>query len=124
MHEFLFLALLSWALVLIAVILMSGAYRKFLDGKLKSLLGWILAAFWFMALPYTSFILRDADLLNSYVEEISYFIYFCMIVVSLCLTKGALELVEFSNVYGFADVKKRFENQQTQKGKKRKKKGG
>jgi len=120
MYGFLFLALLSWALVVIAVILMTGAYRKFLGGQFKSMLGWILVAFWFMAVPYTAFILRDAHLLDSFGDEISYFIYLCMIVVSVFLVKGAVALVEFSNAFGFADVKEKMAERR--EGKKTKKK--
>lgn len=115
MHEFLFFAFLSWAIVLIAVILMTGAYRKFLDGQLKSILRWIILAMWFMAVPYTIFILRDAHFLDGLGEEISYIIYGFMIITSIFLIKGALSLVEFSNVFGFADLKKRFIEKKKQK---------
>ena len=121
MYGFLFLALLSWALVVIAVILMTGAYRKFLGGQFKSMLGWILLGLWFMAVPYTAFILQDAGFLDAFGEKISYFIYIFMILVALFLVKGALSLVEFSKVYGFADVKEKMEEMRKGKIKKPKK---
>lgn len=122
MHEFLFLAILSWALVLIAVILMSGSYRRFLDGSLKSMLRWILIGLWFMAVPYTAFILRDAHYFEGMDDEISYFIYFTMIITAIFLIIGAYKLHLFSKVYGFADTKKRMHKATSKKKMHKKKK--
>ena len=111
------LAWISWSVVLIAVIIMTGAYRRFLNGKFKEMLGWILLAFWFMAVPYTSFVLRDTGLLIDYEHEISLFIYFCMTITSICLILGAIKLANYSKVFGFADVKAKFEKKVEREGK-------
>jgi hypothetical protein len=117
------MALLSWSLVLIAVILMSGAYRKFLKGKFKSMLRWILLSFWFMAVPYTAFVLRDGHYLEEFSEDqIGFFIYFFMIISSIFLIKGAFALVEFSNVFGFADLKHKMSTAKKKKVDKKKRK--
>jgi len=111
------LAWISWSVVLIAVIIMTGAYRRFLGGKFKELLGWILLAFWFMAVPYTAFVLRDTDWLIDYEHEISLFIYFCMTITSIFLAVGAIRLADYSKVFGFADVKEKFEKKVENEGK-------
>ncbi len=119
------LAWISWSVVLIAVIIMTGAYRRFLDGKFKKMLGWILLAFWFMAVPYTAFVLRDTDWLIDYEHEISLFIYAFMTITSFCLILGAMKLADYSKVFGFADVKEEFEikiKQEANRGKNKKQK--
>jgi len=98
---YIFFAVASLVFTLIAVLIMTSAALKFKTGKVRSFLLWLLGAFYFMAIPYTAFILRDTSLVPAYDTEISYFIYICMTVVSLCLITAAFKLRKFAKTFSF-----------------------
>ena len=79
--------------------------RKFLSGKFKTMIHWLLITFYFIALPYTLLILRDIGLFAPWYDLISYFIYSLMIVVGLCLVQVSQIFKELSDVFGFAEEK-------------------
>lgn len=98
-------AVLSYMIIVASVVLITISTRRFLEGEFKDILKWLLAGFWFMALPYTLFIIREI-MSPSVNISISWAIYVCMVVVGLCILKAALLLDKFSRVYGFAEPTK------------------
>ena len=94
------LAFSSLFLIIIAVVLMTVANSKFTKGQIRGVFNWILIAFYFMAIPYLLFILRDAGVLSSGSEIISMTIYLCMIFVAVCLAEASFRLYKFSKNFG------------------------
>jgi putative effector of murein hydrolase LrgA (UPF0299 family) len=100
-------AVASLAIIGFAVLLITLAARKFMEGDFKKILTWLLVGMWFMALPYTLFIARELLGECEVHEAISWAIYLCMIVVGLCILRASMLLYNFSKEYGFADFAKK-----------------
>jgi hypothetical protein len=95
---FVLFAFISMTLILLGVAIMTRALFafKFKDDNLKNFFRWLLVGFYFMALPYVIFVLRDTHIVSGVENEISLVIYLCMTVVGLCLLSASFGLYLFS----------------------------
>ncbi|VVC03820.1 Uncharacterised protein [Candidatus Bilamarchaeum dharawalense] len=101
---YIILAVISLLLVLVAVVLMTMAVRRFVKGELRSFLTWMLIGFWLMAIPYSLFIIREVYVISGEQSSlVSLIIYACMCVVALCVLRASFILDKFSKVFGFAE---------------------
>jgi hypothetical protein len=95
---FVLFAFISMSLILVGIGIMTRALFafKFKDDNLKIFFRWLLVGFYFMALPYVVFILRDTHILSGMEEQVSLVIYLCMTVVALCILRASFGLYLFS----------------------------
>ena len=95
---FVLFAFISMTLILVGIAIMTRALFafKFKDDNLKNFFRWLLVGFYFMALPYVIFILRDTHIIGGMEDQISLVIYLCMTVVGLCLLSASFGLYLFS----------------------------
>ncbi len=99
------LAIVSLGLIIASVVLFTKSYFKLKGGLYKSTWGWTILALYFMAFPYTVFILRDVQYLIGHSEKISMIVYASMCVVALLLLKASVMAYHFAKRYGFAGKK-------------------
>lgn len=105
---YIILGVVSWLITIVAVSTFAKATFRFnRDTESHGVFISILHALIFMSVPYTMFILRDLDIIQSNHSEISYLIYVCMIVVGIFFFKAANMLDVFSKKYSFNYVEKR-----------------
>ncbi|MDD5416560.1 MAG: hypothetical protein PHU12_01135 [Candidatus Aenigmarchaeota archaeon] len=94
--------IISWILIVVALVIFANATFRFAKGSDCSKVFFsILAALLFMAIPYTMFIIRDREIILYFHTEISYLIYLFMIIVAIFFLKAAKNLEEFSKRYSF-----------------------
>ncbi len=95
------LGLISLILILFGVIVFTICLTRFNKGDFRNFFTYVLMALYFMAIPYTLFIIRDLSFVETYHSQISYVIYVFMIFVSLLILKASFGMKKFSDKYGF-----------------------
>ena len=108
MENYIVPAAASLAIMILAIISIALSYGRFSQGELKTALGWVLIVLYMLVIPYTGLIVKEAKLLPRFELELSYFIYFGMMIVALLLVRAAWNLYKFSKVFGFKDLRENF----------------
>lgn len=98
-------AFLLLSIMVVAMVIISGAMRRFIEGDFKNILRWLRTCLWYTTFSYIILVTSDLFQPSGVLREVMTFVmYISMAIVGYCILKAAVLINEFSKGYGFATM--------------------